>query len=112
LFTALNDEDIWVRAYAVKSLGKRSGEDVINAIKGMLKDIPPVAITAIEVLKEKLGRDAIEPLIKTLESNEIDIIRASLNALNSLMGDEFVKLINHNNEIVRNELKRLINVEC
>lgn len=69
--SALNDEDMWVRLYAVKALGHSLKQDMIKTLTPMLSDKDvPVVLSTIDAIIQQGGRDAISILTPLLNHGE------------------------------------------
>ena len=73
--TALDDTDMWVRVYAVKTLSHSLKQDTINSLKHMLgdKDIP-VVLSTIDSIAQ-LGREDMLNLLTPLLEHSDDMVR-------------------------------------
>ncbi len=82
---ALHDEDMWVRLYAVKALGRSEDPGMIDVLILMLNDKDlPVILSTIDAIAQIGGREAFSALAK-LELHEDPAIREkAMQALESL----------------------------
>ncbi len=72
--TALNDPDMWVRIYAVKTLSRTLKQDTVNSLKNMLSDRDiPVVLSAIDAISQLNKEDSFAILRPLLEHHEEEI---------------------------------------
>jgi len=72
---ALHDEEMWVRLYAVKALGRSENPGMIDVLMLMLNDKEiPVVLSTIDAIAQIGGREAFQALAH-LEEDERDAIR-------------------------------------
>ncbi len=83
LFTALQDDDPWVRFYAVKSIAfSCAREEAFELIRNMLSDeFIPVVMSVVEAMKEIGGREAYEALAVHAEHPNADVREKILEVL-------------------------------
>ena len=83
LFAALQDDDPWVRFYAVKSIAfSCAGEEAFELIRNMLSDeFIPVVMSVVEAMKEIGGKEAYEALAVHVEHPNADVREKILEVL-------------------------------
>ncbi len=71
---ALNDTDMWVRVYAVKTLSNSLKQDTVNSLKNMLSDRDiPVILSAIEAIAQLNKEDSFSVLSPLLEHQDEEV---------------------------------------
>ncbi|MCX8028104.1 MAG: HEAT repeat domain-containing protein [Thermodesulfovibrionales bacterium] len=75
IYDALNDEDDWVRFYALQTLLVSCGRDIdFGLISKMLNDpFPPVVISCVEMLRDIGGAEAYEALMQIKDHDNPEI---------------------------------------
>ncbi|MFQ3573141.1 MAG: HEAT repeat domain-containing protein [Thermodesulfovibrionales bacterium] len=86
IYDALDDQDDWVRFYALQTLIVSCGREIdINLITKMLNDpFPPVVLACIEILRDIGGQEAYEALLPYKEHDNPDIRAKVEEVLNQI----------------------------
>ena len=89
LIEALADEDSWVRYFAARSLGRLKIPESADALAMLARDDKAnhVRIAAVEALGSIGGQTAARAIAPFLKSDEPDLVRAAVNALEIRKGE-------------------------
>jgi len=84
--SALEDPDMWVRVYAVKTLSRSLKQDAINSFRHMLMDREiPVVLSTIEAVAQ-LGKDEAFGILNPLLEHEEEAVRRRVQQI--IFGDQ------------------------
>ncbi|MBN1355482.1 PilT/PilU family type 4a pilus ATPase [bacterium] len=111
LIKMLKDPDWWVRERAVSALGVLGDGKIVPIVSNLLS-IKELAYVAAEALGNIRDKSAVPPLLKALESPEIEIRLAVMSSLEKLQAKEAIpqieKLVSDPDREVRSHAKEVL----
>lgn len=86
LLAALDDTDLWVRYFAIRSIGQHRSTLSLGRVARLAQEdaAEPVRIAAVDTLGKIDGPGAVSVLASLVESTDLDLARAALKALGQI----------------------------